>query len=292
MRLRDTGRERPGSAALWLVGAIVLSSVALAQTHILVHSLDRATIESRLDSFSKRDSYREQRLKALFLQAGCSADQLSEPKVRGALPNLICVMPGRSPDEIIVGAHYDHVPAGEGVVDNWTGASLLPSLAESLRGIARKHTFVFVAFSGEEEGLLGSRSYVSHMSAEDRSVAQAMVNLDTLGLGPTEVWVSQGNPGLVNALFKTAQDMKLPLAGMNVDGAGDSDSESFAQKKIPSITIHSVTQSTWAVLHSPRDVLSAVKFDDYYNSYLLLEGYLAVLDAGLSTEEAAGASPH
>ena len=105
-------------------------------------------------------------------------------------------LPGSTPQVIVVGAHFDHVSEGDGVVDNWSGASLLPSLFQSLMGSARKHTFIFVAFTGEEEGLLGSAFYVKQLSKDQLSNIEAMINLDSLGLGPTEVWVSQsGNLG-------------------------------------------------------------------------------------------------
>ena len=59
------------------------------------------------------------------------------------------------------------------------------------------------------------------------------------------------------------------------------DSESFAKYKIPRITIHSVTQQTWPILHSSKDKLDEIKMDDYYASYRLMAGYLAFLDTDL-----------
>lgn len=66
-----------------------------------------------------------------------------------------------------------------------------------------------------------------------------------------------------------------------MDGMGSSDSEEFARRKIPRITIHSVTQQTWPILHSPQDNLKAVHLDEYYDSYRLIEGYLVYLDGAL-----------
>ena len=48
-----------------------------------------------------------------------------------------------------------HEENGEGVVDNWNGASLLPSLFESLESQALRHTFRFIGFAEEETGLSG-----------------------------------------------------------------------------------------------------------------------------------------
>ena len=65
---------------------------------------------------------------------------------------------------------------------------------------------------------------------------------------------------------------------MNIERVGSTDSESFRDKKVPSITFHSLTQATLSILHSSRDQLSEIKEDDYYSTYKLLSAYLALLD--------------
>ena len=107
---------------------------------------------------------------------------------------------------------------------------------------------------------------------------QAMINIDTLGLGPTEIWVSNSDPNLVKLMSAVASAMKLPVSGMNVDGVGDSDGYSFKQRNIPIITLHSVTGDTLGILHTSKDNLAAIKLDDYYDSYKLIACYLAALD--------------
>jgi hypothetical protein len=109
-----------------------------------------------------------------------------------------------------------------------------------------------------------------------------MINLGSLRLGPTEVWASHGDKRLVMALNAVAQAINLPLAGMNVDAVGSSDPESFTRLKVPSVTVHSVTQDTLRVLHSTRDKLEVVRINDYYGSYRLLTGYLTFLDSYLN----------
>ena len=168
------------------------------------------------------------------------------------------------------------------MIDNWSGASLLPSLYQSLTGSARRHTFIFIGFTGEEEGLVGSEYYVRQLQPDQLSNIEAMINIDSLALGPTKVWVSQSDPRLVSAIGLVAQSMRLPIAGMNVDGFGDSDEESFIRKKVCTLTVHSLTPQTTHVLHRSDDNPSAVRFSDYYETYRLLAGYLAVLDTQLA----------
>ncbi len=90
---------------------------------------------------------------------------------------------------------------------------MLASLFQSLTDSPRKHTFVFVGFTGEEEGLVGSAFYVKHLAKDQLANIEAMINLDTLGLSSTEVWVSQSDPLLVNRLAAIARSLKLPISG-------------------------------------------------------------------------------
>jgi hypothetical protein len=244
----------------------------------------RAVIQTRLRSFSPTDSEREKRIRNWFTEAGCDGKRLSEQALDPGLPpNVICVLPGTTQEAVVIGAHTDHVASGDGVVDNWTGSVLLPALLYSLSAQPRRHTFVFVAFSGEEKGLLGSRYYVDHLSSDERTRIEAMVNFDSLGLGPTKVWASHADKSLLAALMRTASAVKLPISAVNVEDVGaTADSESFASYNIPRITLHSVTQETWPILHSPSDTLEAIRMSDYYDSYKLVARYLLYLDETLS----------
>jgi peptidase M28-like protein len=263
---------------------VVLCLFPHAVAQIRFGLVDRATVEARLKRYGGNNAQRELTIKQMFGEADCK--DVSEQEVKHYPPNVICVLPGETDKIILVGGHTDRVRDGDGVVDNWSSASLLPSLffSENIPP-PRRHTFVFVGFTGEEEGLVGSTFYVKHLSDQDRSRIVAMVNLDTLGLGPTEVWASHADKQLLEALALVANSMKLPIAAFNVDGVGTTDSESFAKYKIPRITIHTITQQTWPILHSARDNFSAVKMDDYYDTYRLLAAYLAFLDTGLNAPQ-------
>ncbi|HTM40944.1 MAG TPA: M28 family peptidase [Terriglobales bacterium] len=261
---------------------LLVVPAALFAAGLSFQAVKREVVEQRLASFSRDNTQREAILKKMFTDLGC-ADHLTEEQVEHLKqPDLICVLPGRTNQTIVVGAHFDHVLVGDGVVDNWSGASLLPSLYQGLRTEPRQHTFIFVAFTGEEKGELGSQAYVRHMSKDEVARTEAMVNMDTLGLGPTEMWLSHADPYLAAALRAVAKSLSLPLGVVNVDKVGSSDSEEFARRKIPRITIHSVTQQTWPILHSSQDNMKAVHLDDFYDSYRLIEGYLVYLDGALN----------
>ena len=250
---------------------------------ISYHRVEQAAVEERLKGSPSDNLGRQKKLRQLFEAVGCKGEALTEVEVEGsALPNLVCKMPGQHDSVIIVGAHYDKVGTGNGVVDNWSGAALLVSLFESLQTEPRRHIFLFVGFTDEEKGLVGSEQFVEQLSPWQRSRIRAMVNLDSLGLSPTKVWLSKADKGLAQALNNVAHSMKLPLAAVNAEQVGRADAESFANYNIPSLTIHSVTQETFPILHSQQDTLGAIRMDDYYATYRLVAAYLSYLDQKLA----------
>ena len=276
----------------FLLGLFTSLWVPLSYAQVRFTLVTPETVKQRLDLYKGDDLTRERALLNSFSGAGCPSNDLSEQPVKKRKePNVICVLPGETDEVILVGAHFDHVSKGNGVVDNWSGASLLPSLFQSLLGSKRKHTFVFVGFTGEEDGFIGSEFYVKQLSQLELSRIRLMVTLDTLGLGATKVWVSHSDKEAVGLLGGVASATKMPLAAMNIDGFGDSDEAPFAKKKIKTITIHSLTSETTGVLHTKLDDITAVKFQDYYETYHLLAAYLVVLDSQLSSGLASSVAP-
>jgi hypothetical protein len=260
---------------------LVWVSTAIAQTTIQFAAVSQDIVEKRLGAYVSKNDQREPAVRQIFEDAGCAGERLTEQRVKGLkAPNLICTLPGATEVVIVVGAHFDLVEAGDGVIDNWSGASLLPSLYQGIEGVQRRHTFRFVAFSGEEKGQLGSKAYVRELGNTHEQVI-AMVNMDTLGLAEAEVWVNHADSKLVQLMELTAAVVKLPVSGMNVDQVGTTDSEPFREKKIPAITIHSLTSATLPILHSPKDRIAAVRKDEYFRTYRLVLAYLAVLDQKL-----------
>src|SRR5271168_4934347 len=260
---------------------VIVAGMRAAADTIRYELVTRAVVESRLGEYGGTDQQREATLKRLFAEAGCDDKHLSEQPVKGSkLPNVICLLPGTSGKVIIVGAHYDHVPAGDGVVDNWSGASLLPSLYQAVKSEPRQHSYLFIGFTDEEKGEVGSHFYARQMSKEQVAETEAMVNMDTLGLAPSEVWTSHSDKRLTAALLQPGKQLSLPVTGVDVDQIGSTDSVQFSERKIPSITIHSLTQETWnaRILHTSKDKISAMRLDDYYQSYGLIAAYLAFLD--------------
>lgn len=254
---------------------VFLLPLTLLAQKIEVQLVQPPKLKERLEQGAVPQKERQPAIRRIFEEAGCTVE---EQRVEKGASNVICTLPGETNSTIVVGGHYDFIDRGAGIVDDWTGTSMLPSLFEALKGKPRKHTFVFVAFAREEAGLFGSRQYVKELTNEQKSRIAAFVNLECLGLTPTKVWVRRSTPELVSRLLAVAKAIDAPVEGANVDAVGDDDTHPFFASRIPVISIHSVTQGTFPILHTPRDQMSAVHLDDYYASYKLIADYLAYLD--------------
>ncbi|MGD2110113.1 MAG: M20/M25/M40 family metallo-hydrolase [Phycisphaerae bacterium] len=103
--------------------------------------------------------------------------------------NVIGVLPGtgmRHDEYVVIGAHYDHVGVRHGEIyngadDNASGTAGVIELARTFTDVSeRDRSIIFMAFTGEETGLHGSRHFVSHPTVPLDSIA-AMINLDMIG---------------------------------------------------------------------------------------------------------------
>ena len=276
---------RPTTKSTKIRLRLVLALAAIlpaAGQQVTFHPVSRETLIARLQEAARDNLEREQTLKKLFQEAGCPAERLQEQPVKHLkAPNVICTWPGDTDAQILISGHTDHVKAGDGTVDDWSGAAMLASLLESLRETPRRHTFVFIGFSGEEEGLVGSHFYVKGIRSGQPAKISALVNLECLGLSPTAVWLSHADPQLAALARQAAAALHLRLQAINVERVGEDDAESFIPLHIRGITFHSVTQETLSILHTNRDNFHAIRVDDYYDSYHLLTAYLALIDATL-----------
>ncbi len=148
--------------------------------------------------------------------------------------NLHMVFPGRSPECVIVGAHFDSWDLGQGALDNGLGVAQLYGLARALRGRELARTVELVWFNGEEQGLWGSRHAASQLG--DAPVV-AMINLDMVGV-PVAV-NALGDAELVTALerWHATLPRPLPQGVQNVNWFG-SDHTSYQLAGVRTLTFH------------------------------------------------------
>lgn len=125
---------------------------------------------------------------------------LSAPKAGGAYTsrNVIAELPGREkPEEVVVlGAHLDSWELGTGANDNGVNVALVMDVARGFKelGLAPRRTIRFVLFTGEEQGMWGSRGYVAtHAREMDRHAAAVIFDI---GSGRTSGFFLNGRPEL------------------------------------------------------------------------------------------------
>jgi alkaline phosphatase isozyme conversion protein len=135
--------------------------------------------------------------------------------------NIIAVKEGASAKRLIVGAHYDSTPMGQGYVDNATGIGLLLEAAARVKPRVTPYTIVFVAFGAEERGLSGSRYYARTMSSLESHATIGMIDLDAVAGGATLLVTSRrgGPTWLRDDALAAAQDLGVPL-GTTAAAAG------------------------------------------------------------------------
>ncbi len=262
---------------------VVIACPLLAQgVKIQFEPVDEAVVKSRLDRNPATNVERAATLHKIFEEAGCTGDMLTEQAVEGARqPNVICTIAGGGGSTIVVGAHIDFSETGRGMVENWTGASMLPSLFEALRQAPRKHKFVFVGFADREKGRRGSIFFVKNLGGEKAQV-KAMIDVEGLGMGQTKVQMENSDRGLSGKMASIAKSLGIPVAGADTNIVGDSDAKSFSAAKIPVLSVHSLSGNAVRVPGTSNDNSTAVLPKDYYESYRLISAFLAYLDESLN----------
>jgi len=185
--------------------------------------------------------------------------------------NIVAVKQGDSARQLVVGAHYDSAPQGQGYADNATGIGLLLETAARIKRMVTPYTVVFVAFGAEEQGEVGSRYYVSQMSGVERKATLGMINLDAPAGGPTIDVTSapDGPTWLRDDVLAAAQGQGLELAsGPADDGlpAGvartPGDDDPFAALGIATVTFSSpwdAERGSSGMRASARDTVRSIE---------------------------------
>ncbi len=195
------------------------------------------------------------------------------------LPNLTVRIPGtdsKLKDEcIVVGAHMDHLGLGErhslggsaargqvhpGADDNGSGTVMVMEVARHFKAHPAARTIVFLHFSGEEEGLLGSAEWVKHPAVPLASV-KFMVNLDMVGrLDPDKPTLNISGLGAPKAAVERAGTMApagVKLGAESGVAVGGSDHMSFSAARIPTFFFFTGLHGDY---HRPSDTPDRINY--------------------------------
>ncbi|MCE3015147.1 MAG: M28 family peptidase [Pirellula sp.] len=195
--------------------------------------------------------------------------------------NVLGLLPGQGAlanQYVVVGAHFDHVGMGgagslapgtiavhNGADDNASGTVSLLECARRLAGIAKENptrdrrNILFITFSGEERGLLGSIYYVNHPRFELEQTV-AMLNMDMVGrLTNNELTVyGTGTAKEFDGMLDTMNSKLAFNIQRMPEGLGPSDHESFFRKDIPVLHFFTGLHDDY---HRPSDDFDKINFE-------------------------------
>jgi len=185
--------------------------------------------------------------------------------------NIIAFIDNKKKNTVIIGAHYDHIGYGgqysldrgineihNGADDNASGTAMLLSLAKQLNNKNDlENNYLFIAFSAEELGLIGSRYFVNSDIFNKESI-NFMINLDMVGRLNAEKELSIFGVG-TSSIFKQVvnsmnNNFKLKIIE---DGTGPSDHTSFYNKDIPVLFFHTGSHENY---HRPSDDVNLINY--------------------------------
>src|SRR5262249_2998959 len=168
------------------------------------------------------------------------------------------------PDEfVVVGAHLDSWDLGQGTTDNGTGSSVVLEAARILArcGARPKRTIRFVLFTGEEQGLHGSRPYIEQHKDEMPRTSAALVH-DT-GTGRVRGVGAGNRPGTVTTLERELVSLRdLGVTDFKSISIGGSDHQSFARERVPGFCMVQDPSGYFLTHHTQADTLDAAKEPD------------------------------
>jgi aminopeptidase YwaD len=194
--------------------------------------------------------------------------------------NVAMMLPGEDKElkneYLVFGAHFDHLGLGgpgsssravdtvgvhHGADDNASGVAMIIELAGKFAGTKNSHkrSLVFVAFTGEEEGLFGSK-YFTENPLIDLSKVDLMANFDMVGRLKETKDLQIGGVGTADSLKERAMALvdtsKLRLT-FTEEGSGPSDHSSFYSKNIPVLYITTGAHDDY---HKPNDTWDKINY--------------------------------
>ena len=205
--------------------------------------------------------------------------------------NVIGFIDNNSENTIVIGAHFDHLGMGgsgslhrgdsaihNGADDNASGTAAMVALARILKHEEHKSNFLFIAFSGEENGLWGSNYFVKNPTI-DLSQINYMINMDMVGrMNEEKTLAINGvgtSPSFVPALdLANADSLKLVTSE---SGVGPSDHTSFYLQDLPVLHFFTGQHEDY---HKPSDDSELINYD----GLLLVVKYIDRLVSRLDTE--------
>jgi hypothetical protein len=211
-----------------------------------------------------------------------------DPEITGR--NVLGFIDNGASNTVVIAAHYDHLGWGEhgslhsgekeihnGADDNASGVTGLLFLAESLKKSKyQKNNYLFIAFSGEELGLLGSNYFINNPTINFTSI-NYMINMDMIGRLKSENKLAVSGVGtspvfepVIDAIRYTDLEIKKELSG-----SGPSDHMSFYNSGVPVLAFFTGQHEDY---HKPSDDAHLINYTGMKHVVQYIYNIIAGLD--------------
>ncbi len=256
------------------------SSVGVPVVHIPEKLADRIVSGSRIGSMEEVQKKIDERLKpqSAPIEGWKARGKVGFVRVQVETANVVGVLEGDGPkkdETILIGAHYDHIGMGgpnsrdpglkaihNGADDNASGTAVLLETARRFTSRSAKpaRRLVFIAFSGEERGLLGSAYYARKDPIVPLEQTVAMVNFDMVGRVKDDRLIIYGTKTaeafepILTRLDEKNESLSLKLVPLGVPA---SDHITFYRNKVPSLHFFSGTHADY---HMPTDDADKINY--------------------------------
>ena len=263
---------------VFLIAIALVSNVAAQQTVPRIST--EAELKEDLNGPCK-NTERFDAVKKLFVKMGAPESEIKGEKTND-VQNVIFTKKGKTTETVVIGAHFDKVNTGCGIIDNWSGIVILAHLLRTISDAETQKTYVFAAFDREEEGLKGSKVMAKAIPKESLSNYCSMVNLDSFGLGYPVVLENASSSKMTKFAKDLGTELKVQVTPINVPGA-NSDSSSFKERDIPAITLSALSADWPRYMHSSNDKLENVIPGSVRVGYRFALEYITRIEAGACT---------
>lgn len=200
--------------------------------------------------------------------------------------NVVALLPAakkpKKKPTLVFSAHYDHLggmgsetyfPGGN---DNASGTSMLFTLADYFKENPVPYNIVFIAFAGEEAGLLGSHYYVEHPLFDLKKI-KFLLNLDIMGSGEDGITVVNGTlfPKEFESLVTINEQNQFLKQVKKRGTAANSDHYWFTEKGVPAFFIYTMGDNK--NYHDVLDTYEALSFSEYEDITKLIAAFVKTL---------------
>jgi carboxypeptidase Q len=175
--------------------------------------------------------------------------------------NVVAEIRGREkPDEfVILGAHLDSWDLGTGALDNGCDAAMVIDAARVIHssGSIPRRSVRFVLFTGEEQGMLGSRAYARAHRAELDNMTAAII-FDS-GTGPVTGYTLSGRKDALGAVREALEPIQsLGVKEFTLDASVDTDNFDFVLQGVPTLVVNQEPANYILNYHAASDTFDKV----------------------------------